>query len=845
MKRASIPRRIVAAAAVTVILLFLVRPGASRLKTRIINSISRAVGRPADLGSVHVRFLPTPGFDLENLVIYEDPAFGAEPMLRAPEVTAVVRLTSLLRGKLEVSRLELTEPSLNLVRRQDGQWNWSSLLERSAKTPLAPTAKAKSEARPGFPYIEASSGRINFKAGAEKKPYALLNADFAVWQESENQWGVRLKAEPLRADMNLSDTGLLQMSGTWQRAGSLRETPIEFEMEWQRAQLGQVSKLISGSDKGWRGELRIEARLSGTPNSIQMTADASVQDFHRYDISLGDSLDLAAHCGGTYSTVEGVMRELFCTAPVGAGMITLHGEAGRPGMHRADLTLNVENLPANSLAQLARRAKKDLPADLVASGNLQGNFACKEDGSPGAARHLTGHGEFTNLRLQSAGSRTELAVPTVPFALRSDPSSDWARLEYGPFPVALGRTSAAQVRGWVGLSGYQLSLRGDGEVSRALRLANLLGLPAVKANVEGAALLDLQIAGAWAENARETPAGFSLPPMMGTAQLHNVRAALAGLNGTIEITSAKLRLTADKARVEDLNLQAGGAAWKGWVELPRGCGTPAACEAHFSLSGADVALNQLHDLVSAPPNLRRWYQVLATEEPRPSILRKLKASGKLSVASLRIRDVPAQRVSASIEIDHGKLSVSDLRASLLGGTHAGEWQMQFTDAGPLYAGSGTLTGISMRQVADAMGDAWVSGTAAASYRIKASGADSGSFWPSASGEIRFDLRDALLSHIPLGSDDGPLRVRRWHGRATLGDGKFAVEKSELSSPAGFYEMRGTASFTRALDLQLISSAIDKPADAAPLTYSITGTLGQPQVTLTPPASADTQARLKP
>jgi len=33
------------------------------------------------------------------VVIYEDPAFGAEPMLRAPEVTAVVRLTSLLRGR--------------------------------------------------------------------------------------------------------------------------------------------------------------------------------------------------------------------------------------------------------------------------------------------------------------------------------------------------------------------------------------------------------------------------------------------------------------------------------------------------------------------------------------------------------------------------------------------------------------------------------------------------------------------------------------------------------------------------------------------------------------------------
>ena len=168
VKALSSRRRIAAAAVAILLILFLVRPGVSRLKARIANSISRAVARPMEIGSVHLRFLPRPGFDLENVVIYEDPAFGAEPMLRAPEVTAVVRLTSLLRGRLDISRLELTEPSLNLVRREDGRWNWEALLERTARTPLAPTAKSKREARPGFPYIEASSGRINFKAGAEK-----------------------------------------------------------------------------------------------------------------------------------------------------------------------------------------------------------------------------------------------------------------------------------------------------------------------------------------------------------------------------------------------------------------------------------------------------------------------------------------------------------------------------------------------------------------------------------------------------------------------------------------------------------------------------------------------------
>ena len=98
-----------------------------------------------------------------------------------------------LRGRLEIARLSLTEPSLNLVRNSEGRWNLEKLVERAASTPVAPTAKARSEVRPGFPYIEADHGRINFKFGQEKKPYTLTEANFALWQDSENAWGIRLK----------------------------------------------------------------------------------------------------------------------------------------------------------------------------------------------------------------------------------------------------------------------------------------------------------------------------------------------------------------------------------------------------------------------------------------------------------------------------------------------------------------------------------------------------------------------------------------------------------------------------------------------------------------------------
>ena len=217
---------------VLVLALFLVRPGAQRLRTRIVRSISLALGRPVDVGSVTLRLLPQTGFDLENFVVHEDPEFGAEPVLQSSDVMATVRVSSLLRGRLEIARLSLTEPSINLVRNSEGRWNLEKLVERAASTPVAPTSKTRREARPGFPYIEADHGRINFKFGQEKKPYALTEANFALWQDSENTWGMRLKAQPMRTDFNLSDTGLLALDGSWQRSADLHETPVQFALQW-------------------------------------------------------------------------------------------------------------------------------------------------------------------------------------------------------------------------------------------------------------------------------------------------------------------------------------------------------------------------------------------------------------------------------------------------------------------------------------------------------------------------------------------------------------------------------------------------------------------------------------
>jgi uncharacterized protein involved in outer membrane biogenesis len=851
-------RRIIAAAALIVLTLFLLRPGASRLKSQIVSSLSAGVGRPIEIGAVHLRLLPRPGFDLENLVVYEDPAFGAEPMLRASELTADLRLTSLLRGRLEISRLDLTEPSLNLVHMPGGRWNLEALLERTAHIPLAPTGKAKSEPRQGFPYIQATSARINFKSGPEKKPYALTNADFSLWQDSENSWGVRLKAQPLRTDLNLNDTGLLQVSGTWQRADALRDTPLQFTIEWNRAQLGQLTKFFTGNDQGWRGEVLLDVALAGTPAKLQVTSNGSIQDFRRYDIASGRALRLAAQCDGEFSSLDQEFHGVFCNAPVGSGMITLKGDAGLPGSHSYRLRLMAEDVPASTVAVLVERAKQNLPEDMVASGTLSGSLRIEENGGAASELQIEGRGEFAEFRLASAANKAEIGPETVPFLVTDGDSAatgaargstqkrnslgirfpSGPHVEFGPFSVAIGRGASATARGWVNRGGYHLSVAGDAEIPKAARVARMFGLPALQSATEGDAQVDLQIAGSWLGRSQGTTSGFTGPQVTGTAKLRNVRIAVRGVGGPVEMASAEMQLLTDRVRLVKVNAKAADTLWTGSIEMPRGCGTPGACEAHFVLNANQIALDALSEWAKPGPTERRWYQVLeSSTQGGPSFLASMRASGQLTIDRLQMHRIAATRVSAKVTLDGGKFQIAQLNADLLGGKHRGDWQADFGANPAVCSGSGSFSGLSLSRLADVAKDAGIAGVVNATYEVK--GTCPEGFWKSAEGKLQFAMKDGTLRHLKLGEDAEPLEVTRFLGQAQLNGGEIQMKDAKLDSTSGTFQVSGTASVKGELDFRLTKV----PGGTAAQEYTIGGTLAEPQVMRM--AGAETQAQLKP
>ncbi len=827
-----------------VLVLFLVRPGAQRLRTRIVRSISLALGRPVDVGSVSLRLLPQPGFDLENFVVHEDPEFGAEPVLQSSDVVATVRVSSLLRGRLEIARLNLTEPSINLVRNGQGRWNLERLIERTASTSVAPTAKGKSEARPAFPYIEADRSRINLKLEQEKEPYTLTEATFAWWQDSENTWGVRLKAQPMRTDFNLSDTGVLTVEGSWQRSASLHETPVKLALQWEGAQLGQASKLALGQDKGWRGSVRVIATLSGTPRDLTLQSEGVIEDFRRFDISGERALRLAAHCAAHYSSADHVFSAVACRAPVGDGVIALSGSVSpMAGARTYNLTMLAQKIPLQPLVEFARRVKKDLPRDMVAAGRLDGNFTLRHTAADATGPVWQGSGEVLALSLRSPLTNTRLAPDKIPFTVSAGgnpalhrvstgvhnpataPGME-TRLDVGPFNVALGGATNAVVRGQFSRSGYSFLMQGGAEVQRLLEVARTLGLPAPQPAANGEAQISLRADGKWA--------GFAAATVTGTAQLHSVTARLSALNEPLEIESASLELTPNSTAVRRLTATAAGNTWHGSLTVPRKCAAPHACPILFDLHTDEFATDELSSLVNQTPSDQPWYHFQSPQTKARPYLANLHAIGKLTANRVLIHNLAASRVSAEIELEQGRLQLSNLHADVLGGRHAGQWQVDFTVNPPAYRGVGTVEKLALGQIADAMHDPWVTGTASVEYHAKTVGWTRAELLSHADADFQIEARDGSLPHLTLSGESDPLRVNRFVGHLLLRDQRFEVEQGKLQTPGGIYQLTGTASPGRILDMKLVRDGARG--------VSITGTLDQPRVEIS--TTPETQAALK-
>lgn len=829
-------------AVLSVLLLALVVPpyiSLDRFKKQLVSTLSGALGRPVAIGDIELRLLPRPGLEMANFVVGEDPAFGAEPLLRADSVTADLRLSSLWRGRLEIGTLSLDNPSLNLVRDDAGRWNLESLLQRANRTPAAPTSKTRPEARPRFPYIEASAGRINFKFGNEKKVWAVSDADFSLWLESENEWRMRLEGRPVRTDLNLSDTGTLRVEGRFERRAGAGDTPLEFSAELADSQLRELVRLVSGTDHGWAGKLTADVKIMGTASRFQVTAAAQFDDFRRYDIAGGEIMHFRPRCAAVYTWSAETLSNIDCSASVGDGKLTATGTIAQLfGARRLDLALGAQQVPADDVVALVRHVKKDMAGDLAAGGTFDASLSL--DSTP-AGLVYTGRGLARNIVLRSASLAPELPVGNLEFGFLAPPPPPKRHTRARapapepdaqqpfvvlPVEVAMGALQPLTLTGQATRAGYALQVDGSAALPRLLEVARVLGLRPPSVRARGSVNLQLAAASEWT--------GFRPPVFTGSLQLANVSADISGVAAPLLVNAAQVELTPQQVLASQVTARLDGTALDGSLWLPRGCSHAGDCTVGFQVHADHVDLDSFNRLLNPRLQPHPWYEVVTGRPPVETVSARLHLEGVFAIDRLAAKRLSATKLSGKLSYAGGRLDVTGLSAAVLGGDAANaSLHADFGASPPQYRLEGDLVKASVPQVAALTRDAWGAGTVSAHCTVFFAGWSAAEMLDSAQGAATFDWRGGALRHVSL-DGAGPLQIQRFSGRLVLSSRTLTLAGATLAAPHATYEISGKAGFDRQVEFTLNGG---KPG-----VFSVRGPVDAPRVQAVkfPPQTASKQ-----
>jgi AsmA-like protein len=283
--------------------------------------LGSAFGRPVEVGSYHFSFLDGFALEANSVTVGEDPRFGQEYFLRADSVAVRLRWTSLLRGRIEFGTLSLDKPSLNLVRNSEGDWNLIQWLPQpgahlAVRVPVGPEFPSSALR---FQRVEVDGGRINFKSGDEKLPFAFVGVQGTVETDRPGRWRMNLQATPWRAAVVMQQAGTIRLSGDLGGTSS-RLRPAVLDVSWNDASLSDVLRLSTGDDDGIRGAfaLQMSARTREQDGTWDIQTQAQLQQVHRWNLAVRPdtpSLGLAARSNWNPAASVVEFTDLVLEAP--------------------------------------------------------------------------------------------------------------------------------------------------------------------------------------------------------------------------------------------------------------------------------------------------------------------------------------------------------------------------------------------------------------------------------------------------------------------------------------------------------------------------------------------------
>lgn len=233
---------------------------AERFRERIQMSLERGLGRRVQLqGEIRYNVLTGPGFQMDDVVIHEDPAHGREPIAYVSTLEARVSWMRLLRGELVFGTLRMDEPSINVSRGGAAGVNVAPLVEKALQA----------RGRGTLPDVVVRGGRINFVLNKTKSVFYLRGVDLEFTPLDDTSFEVRFEGEPARADRRAVGFGRFSARGKV-RFPRGREPEVDVSVDLDRSNAAEVASLFEPRAVHLDGRLSTEARVRGPLSRVEI-----------------------------------------------------------------------------------------------------------------------------------------------------------------------------------------------------------------------------------------------------------------------------------------------------------------------------------------------------------------------------------------------------------------------------------------------------------------------------------------------------------------------------------------------------------------------------------------------
>jgi hypothetical protein len=850
---------------------------ASAARRYLIAHLAASFGRPVDVSWFDFSLLDGARIEAHFVSVLEDPRFGNEYFLRSETVTAGLRWSALVAGRFEFGSVSLTRPSLNLARDADGQWNIERWLPPAPAPgsrpgfmgPVAPSREVRAT-RPSR--IDVEGGRINFKQGENKSPFALVDVSGRVEQNGAGRWQVDLQAHPMRAGVELQDIGMLSLRGSI--AGTTaRLQPAELALSWQAASLADTLRLARQDDFGMRGQLAMDlsariapresAVLVGTkpfgtnpggasPGGAQwsISAVARLTGMHGWrlpergtDPSANLSVEIEWRLGAPRVQIRKVLLEMPGSRLEGNG--ELDWERGvHPELHVVSSTLALSDV-----LSWYRALRPDVAENLQAEGVLgvdlrfagwpiqlqQGTIA-----SPGGTltqKSLAAAVRIGALRATLSRGGVDLAPTEVSFApARPAAGSDDVQGGSGSrnsfvvhgslFPQAGGvfrwppdwnlsiEGASTRVQDWLALTqAFAQPLNSgwsaSGEIAVKMRGERRAASPAT-AWLGSMDFLGLTLNSAYVNQPLRFPkAHVDFAPAGRTITLSAAEAFGTAWRGSVS------RKSADKQWSFDLTADHLDAA-----ELDRWLGPRARPGFLARLTGSDAAADPLGD----------------------PVVTRLVAGGRLRAGVIDVSPLHIEKLDGQAELAGRSIQIRSAQADFFGGNISGSLDADLQPS-PSYKFQGrfdrvdlSLLGRSIASLSGRMG-----GIASATLTLSAQGIGRQDLIDSMEGQGTLNGRNVLLRGIDLspaipgsGPSELPEMFASIQGAYRVQNKSIDLVDFVLDNSRGRLEADGRVDFSHTLNIRIrpsIFQAAAAPASASPQNFLLGGTIESPNLVL--------------